>query len=317
MAGRGRTGTGPMVEARARFMALIAAGANNSEAAREVGVHRRTGTRWRYGRTVVTRNGGRLHYAPASPPSTTVVSSRFLSEDERIIIADGHRAGLSCRAIAEEIGRAHSTVSRELRRGATLDGRYRATAAQGLAAGRRRRPRRRWLEADEVLRAFIQVCVDARWSPEQISHALSEQFPGEAARQLVPESIYQAFYAQFPVLERSLRTRRWRRRRRPRRRPEARRALSLPLIGDRPAVAEDRVEVGHWEGGLIMGPSNRTAIATLVERSTRTVILVQLLAGKTSLAVRGALLGAFAGLPTDARRSLTWDQAPRWRTTPS
>ncbi len=93
--------------------------------------------------------------------------------------------------------------------------------------------------------------------------------------------------------------------------------LPLPLLQERPAAAQDRVEVGHWGGNLIMGPANRTAIATLVERFSRTVILVHLPAGKTSLAARDALLGAFTALPPGARGSLTWTGAPRRPTTPA
>lgn len=163
MAGRGRPGVEPMIESWTRFMALIAAGANNSEAARAVGVHRRTGTRWRYGRTVVNRHGARLPYAPVSPPSTPAsLGSRFLSEDERIVISDLHRPGLSSRAIAERLGRSHTAISREVRRNTGPDGHYGAATARRFAVRRRRRPRTRRLEADEVLRAFVQSKVNLR-----------------------------------------------------------------------------------------------------------------------------------------------------------
>ena len=127
------------------------------------------------------------------------------------MIADLHRAGLSSRAIAEQVGRSPSTVSRELARNSAPDGRYGAASAQQRAAGRHCRPRARRLEVDPVLRGFVQQCLDVRWSPGQISHALTVEFPDDSGRQLVPESLYQALYAPKPLLKRTFRTRRWRR----------------------------------------------------------------------------------------------------------
>lgn len=301
-----------MIEQRELFISLIAAGVSNSAACRQVGVNRKTGTRWRYGRSIPSAGGGLLHYPPVITPSTSIVSPRYLSHDERVVIADLHRAGLSSRAIAEEVGRSPSTVSRELARNSAPDGRYGAASAQQRAAGRRRRPRARRLEVDPVLRGFVQQCMDVRWSPEQISHALTIEFPDDPGRQLVPESLYQALYAPKPLLKRTFRTRRWRRRRRPHRTPDARSSYRLAtpmvMIDQRPAAADDRVQVGHWEGDLIMGPDNASAIATLVERSTRALILVHLPHGRTAPAVRDALTAVFTDLPTGLRRSLTWDQ---------
>ena len=114
-------------------------------------------------------------------------------------------------AIAEQVRRSPSTVSRELARNSAPDGRYGAASAQQRATGRRRRPRARRLEVDPVLRGFVQQCMDVRWSPEQISHALTVEFPDQPGRQLVPESLYQALYASEPLLRRTFRTRRWRR----------------------------------------------------------------------------------------------------------
>jgi len=310
--GRGRPGVEPLVEQRELFVSLIAAGMSNSAACRQVGVNRKTGTRWRYGRSIPSAGGGLLHYPPVIKPHAAVVSPRYLSPDERIVIADLHRAGFSSRAIAEQVRRSPSTVSRELARNAGLDGRYGSAAAQRLASERRRRPRARRLEGDPVLRAFVQQCMDVRWSPEQISHALAVQFPDQPGRQLVPESLYQALYASKPLLRRTFRTRRWRRRRRPHRSPDARSSYRLAtpmvMIDARPAAADDRVEVGHWEGDLIMGLGNGSAIGTLVERSTRTLVLVHLPHGRTAAAVRDALAHVFTDLPVGLRRSLTWDQ---------
>ncbi len=103
----------PLTAQRERYFRLMSSGMSNAQACREVGVHRRTGMRWRHGRTVNTRHGP-IHYAPISPPKT--ISARYLSEDERIMIADSVRAGLGVREIAVQLGRSPSTISRELRR---------------------------------------------------------------------------------------------------------------------------------------------------------------------------------------------------------
>jgi len=181
MAGRGLPGVERLAEERELFVSLIASGVSNSAACRTVGVNRRTGTRWRYGRSIPSAGGGLLHYPPVIMSRTAVVSPRYLSEDERIVIADLHGDGLTSRAIAEQVRRSPSTVSRELARNTGPDGRYRPSQAQRLAAKRRRRPRARRLEADPVLRGFVQECMDVRWSPEQISHALEVEFPDQPA----------------------------------------------------------------------------------------------------------------------------------------
>ncbi|UZJ26987.1 IS30 family transposase (plasmid) [Rhodococcus antarcticus] len=312
VAGRGRPGPEPLSGQREWFAALVAAGVSNSEACRTVGVNRKTGTRWRYGRSIPAAGGGLLHYAPVLRPRDGVISSRYLSEQERVVIADLHRGGVSGRVIAAELGRSPSTVSRELARNTDPGRRYGAGVAQARAVLRRGRPRPRRVERDVVLRVFVQQCLDVRWSPEQVSHALSVEFADQPARQLCTESLYQALYSRNPFVQRTLRSRRWRSRRRPHRHPDARRparhATPLVMIEDRPASVNDRVEVGNWEGDLIMGPGNRSAIGTLVERSTRAVVLVHLPDGRTAVAVRDALVEVFAAMPAGVRRSLTWDQ---------
>ena len=258
VAGRGRPGPEPLADQREWFAALVAAGVSNSEACRTVGVNRKTGTRWRYGRSIPTAGGGVLHYPPVLLPRDVVISSRYLSEAERVVIADLHRAGVSARVIAAELGRSPSTVSRELTRNTDPGRRYGAGVAQARAVLRRGRPRARRVAQDEVLRSFVQQCLDVRWSPEQVSHALGVEFVDQPARQLCTESLYQALYSRNPHVQRTLRSRRWRSRRRPHRHPDARRparhATPLVMIEDRPASVADRVQVGNWEGDLIMGP---------------------------------------------------------------
>ncbi len=312
----GRPGPAPQTAKREQFARLIARGVSNAEACRIVGVNPRTGKRWRHGRSITSSSGERLHYPPVISARKQVISPRYLSEDERVVIADLHRRGQSARGIAAELGRSPATISRELRRNKDPgSGQYRPFTAQRLAAGRRARPGRGKLAADPVLRQFVAGLLEKRWSPEQISHALRCEFPGEPWRHVVHETIYQAVYRpELGGLRRDLpkALRTGRRRRRPRRRPDARRAGSLTrmtMISERPAEAASRVEPGHWEGDLITGASNRSAIGTLVDRASRFTILVHLPGRRhTAEAVRDALVAAMAMLPAQLRRSLTWDQ---------
>jgi len=318
----GRRGPGalPQVEKRERYARLIAQGYNNSEACRVVGINRRTGKRWRHGRTITTRDGRKLHYAAVVAAGAgrrdRQISDRYLSEQERVRIADLRQAGHGVRAIAEKTGRSPSTISRELRRNRDPDsGQYRPFTAHKLAVRRRARPRPGKIAADPVLRQFVAERLEKRWSPQQISQALRTEFPGEAARHVVPETIYQALYRpelgglsrELPA--RALRTRR--RRRRPHRRPGERRPngiTAMTMIGQRPAEAAGREEPGHWEGDLITGASNRSAIGTVVDRASRFTILLHLPGRHTAEAVRDALIAAMSVLPPRLRRSLTWDQ---------
>jgi len=272
--------------------------------------------RWRHGRTVVTASGEKRHYPSVTLPSGRQLSPRFLSEDERVRLADLHRRGFGVRSIATQLGRSPSTVSRELRRNSDpSSGQYRPFAAQRLAVDRRARPGRGKLLGDRVLREFVQGRLGKRWSPEQISQALRLEFPEDRNRHLAPETIYQAIYRPelgglCRELAPVLRTKR--RRRRPHRRADARRVgglVGMRMLEERSPEAQDRTVPGHWEGDLIVGTDNRSAIGTLVERSTRFVLLLHLPNGRhTAEAVREALVLAMNGLPPTLRRSLAWDQ---------
>src|SRR5580704_1716318 len=317
----GRRGPGalPQVEKREHYARLIGQGFSSLEACRIVGINPRTGKRWRHGRTIITRDGRRLHYSPVvtrGKAARREISDRYLSEDERVRIADLREAGAGVRAIAEQTGRSPSTISRELRRNRDPDGgRYRPFTAHKLAVQRRARPRAGKIAADPVLRQFVTGRLEKRWSPQQVSRALRREFPGERARHVVHETIYQALYRpelgglsrELPA--RVLRTRR--RRRRPHRRPGERRPngiTAMTMIDQRPAGAAGRQEAGHWEGDLITGASNRSAIGTLVDRASRYTVLLHLPGRHTAEAVRDALIAAFCQLPPQLRRSLTWDQ---------
>lgn len=309
-----RQGPEPLIVQREEFTRLIARGVGNSEACREVGINRRTGTRWRFGRTIPASHGRSLHYPPVVTTERAPVSARYLSEDERVVIADLRRGGVTVRAIAVELGRSPSTVSRELRRNlGPGSGGYRPSTAHRLAAARRGRPRQRRVDGDAVLAGFVQARLALRWSPEQISRAARTEFGDDPARRLVPETIYQAIYDRDCGLtrdqDRVLRTKR--RRRRARRRPDARRVGSLAgmtMIDDRPAVVQDRIQAGHWEGDYIMGKGHQSAIATLVERTSRAVVLVQMDEDKTAGALCRRLIDVFTAMPASMRRTLTWDQ---------
>jgi IS30 family transposase len=253
------------------------------------------------------------------PPATAALPasgpSRYLTEDERIYIADRLREDAGIREIAAELGRAPSTVSREVRRNAHPEsGAYRPHAAQRRAEGRRPRPKPSKIGTCPQLRDYIAARLGRKWSPEQICHALRKDFPGQPEMHVAHETIYQALYVQGRgelrrELARALRT--GRARRVPRRRPGARQprfAAPMVMISDRPAEAEDRAVPGHWEGDLIIGKDSGSAIGTLVERSTRYTMLVHLPGDHTAETVCDALAATVSTLPSHLARSLTWDQ---------
>src|SRR5664280_936344 len=311
----GRPGPAPQSAKREQFARLIVRGVSNAEACRIAGINRRTGKRCRHGRTITSSNGRRLHYPAVINSRQREISARYMSEDERVRIADLHRAGHGVRAIAISVERSAATVSRELRRHTDpASGQYRPFTAQRLAIERRARPGRGKLANDPALRQFVQDRLGQRWSPEQICHALRQEFPTELARYLVPETVYQAIYRpDLGGLRRDLPSllRTGRHRRKPHRRPDERRPgglVAMAMIDQRPTEASDRRVPGHWEGDLILGAGNRSAIGTLVERSSRFVVLLHLPDRHGAEVVRDAVIDAFARLPVQLRRSLAWDQ---------
>jgi IS30 family transposase len=238
-----------------------------------------------------------------------------LSLAEREEIAVGRAAGMGVRAIAAALGRSPSTVSRELARNSSCRG-YRASAAQGCAELRARRPKPAKLAVNGELRELVQEWLALRWSPEQIAVMLRRQYPGRPEMWVSHETIYQAIYVQGRgALRRELAAclRTGRALRKPRRQAAGRihRQNKIPgmvMISERPAEASDRAVPGHWEGDLIMGAGNTSAIGTLVERTTRFVMLLHLPAGHDAPAVAAAMTEAISALPGHLRRSLTWDQ---------
>jgi IS30 family transposase len=180
---------------REKFTRLIAEGLSIAEAVRRVGIHYRTGRRWLRGRTVRLPSGVARHYAPVIIVKVPV-SARFLSEDERITIADLRRRGHTIRDIGARLGRAPSTISRELRRNQAPDGGYRPSQAHRMAQARRRRPGRGKIRRDLVLARFVQDRLDQRWSPAQISRTLRCGYPDQPDQQLSTEAIYGVAFSQ-------------------------------------------------------------------------------------------------------------------------
>src|SRR5262245_41578605 len=286
-------------------------------AAREVGVSRTTGNNWSRGYRTY-RNGRVTGFVPALDLlAVRQISARYLSQDDRIEIADLRHAGLSIRQIAGQLGRAPSTLSRELRRNATARG-YRPFEAHRRATARHARNHRRRVETNDELRQLVAELLAQRWSAQQISRHLRLCFPCQPAMRLCHESIYQAIYQPGSPLMRPsplaahhrspLRTGRDHRRAHQhaqRRRPRFQQPMLT--IRQRPFDPLDRSEAGHWEGDLIIGKDQGSAIGTLVERQTRMVRVLHL-HYRDSDKLYTALQSRMATLPPALLRSITWDQ---------
>ncbi|WP_455907782.1 IS30 family transposase [Streptomyces mirabilis] len=300
---------------REEYFRLMQLGYGNKEASKLVGINARTGREWRNGRPEGRKKRPR---SPAQVRLTSGASSRFLSEADRIHIADRLREKAPVRAIADELGRSPSTISREIRRNRTVlpNGQtyYRPYAAQRRADARRPRPKPSKIGRNPELREFVQDRLTKRWSPEQICHALRRNFPDRPEMHVVHETVYQALYVQGRgelrrELARALRTgRTMRKPHRQSNKRQPRYATPMVMISDRPAEAADRAVPGHWEGDCIVGAGHRSAIGTLVERTTRFTMLVHLPNGHRAEHFHQALTATISHLPRQLRRSLTWDQ---------
>jgi IS30 family transposase len=332
------------------FWEAIAAGVRTVEAARLVEVSPIVGSRW-------FRETGGMN------PRLGPLSGRYLSFGEREEIALLRAQGHGVREIARRIRRSPSTISRELRRNAatrTDSSGYRASTAQWHADRRAKRPKSAKLAENDRLREYVQQRLSGEirrpdgtlagpeapawkgrnkprrkdrrwakaWSPEQISHRLMVDFPDDESMRISHEAIYQALFIQARgALKRELVAclRTGRTLRVPRARVGARGkqfVTSEIMISERPAEADDRAVPGHWEGDLILG-LDRSAIGTLVERSSRFTMLLHLpppaerqprtkngppVSGHGAEAVRDAIAAQIVTLPEQLRRSLAWDQ---------
>ena len=235
-----------------------------------------------------------------------------LSLAEREEISRGLAAGLSLRSIATGLGRAPSTVSREVASNGGRTG-YRALAADQAAWVRAARPKQTKLARWPGLASMVEDKLELRWSPEQISGWLRRRFPTGTVMHVSHETIYRSLFVQARgdlrhELTRHLRTGRAMRRPAGARLPDGRGVRPNILnISERPAEAADRAVPGHWEGDLVFG-RGMSPVATLVERSTRYLMLVGLPDGHRAELVADALAAAITTLPRQLRRSLTWDQ---------
>jgi IS30 family transposase len=257
---------------------------------------------------VVARHGG---IAPA--PRTR--APRVLSLGEREEISRGLAAGQSLRAIARGIGRAPSTISREIARHGGGRLRYRAERADRRAWHRARRPKGCRLAAHPRLRAVVAAQLAEQWSPQQIAGWLVTAYPDDPTMRLSPETIYRSLYLQARgVLKKELIAHL--RRRRPLRRSRHAtgagqgrgQIVDAIAIAARPPTVEDRAIPGHWEGDLLAG-GKQSHLATLVERASRFVVLVKV-PGKDTTSVVTALIQQVQQLPAALRTSLTWDRGP-------
>jgi IS30 family transposase len=340
-------------EVQRAFWREVAKGLTSTEAAVAVGASGAAGSRW-------FREGGGMPSVDTSP-----LSGRYLSFAEREEIAILKAQGVGVRETARRLGRSPSTISRELRRNAATRGgklEYRASVAQWKAELVARRPKTAKLVANPQLRVWVQLRLagevrradgaavagpaapfigrnkphrkDRRWalawSPQQISERLKLEFPDDPSMRISHEAIYQALYVQSRgALKRELvaclRTGRALRvpRARARQRPGGHVSEQV-MISQRPAEVADRAVPGHWEGDLIIG-AGRSAIGTLVERSTRYTVLLHLpraegwgvappvkngpaLGGYGADAMRAAITAQMTLMPEQLRRSLTWDR---------
>jgi transposase, IS30 family len=238
-------------------------------------------------------------------------SPHRLSFVERERISRGVAAGESGRAIARALGRAPSTVCREIRAGGGRV-RYRAIRAERGAQRRSGRPKATKLAGCRWLCAEVEKGLEREWSPQQISARLRVEFPDDLEMRISHETIYQSLYVQSRgELRRQLtaQLRTGRSTRRAQGRPLRRgRIVDMVNISQRPAEVEDRAVPGHWEGDLLMGAGGRSAVATLVERQTRYVLLAWVGNDRSSAHVIEALKQRIQTLPAHLARSLTWDQ---------
>ena len=236
-----------------------------------------------------------------------------LSLADREELSRGLVAGDSLRTIATRLRRAPSTISREVAWSGTRS-RYRAWRADSEATRRGQRPKPAKLAVDARLCREVERGLRARWSPQQIAARLICDYPNDLNMRVSHETIYRTLFVQARgalrmELTACLRT--GRTQRRPHMRIErsgAGRLQNMILISDRPPEIDDRAVPGHWEGDLIIGKGGRSAIGTLVERSSRYVVLLHLPHGRTAEDVRAALTRQISKLPAELRRTLTWDQ---------
>jgi len=311
-------------EERDEFFDLLCSGSSLEAAAAGSGVSATAGRGWWRASglvDLVTQMGARGGLPGSAPPrepgqddpTTVPRQRRALCSEDRAVIAAGLRRELSYAQIGDLIGRDKSVVCREVARNRGSDGSYWAPIAHRAAHERRRRPKEFRLAENPGLCRRIEAWMDQGWSPRLIARVLREESPQVIMGRVSHETIYQALYVQTrgslrQDLHRQLSTKR------PRRQPRAgaKRAHSpyreAFKISQRPPEVADRAVPGHWEGDLVMGTANGTAVGTLVERSTRFTMLLHLPERHDAETVAEAMVREMSNLPEHLRRSLTWDR---------
>jgi IS30 family transposase len=289
-----------------QFWQVMAEGGFITDAVEVIDTSRRTGRR------VLVEVGG------VRPRRGRDLKGRCLTFAEREEIGLARAAGHSMRSIAERLGRSASTVSRELKRNVDRQGRYRPTVAHAQAYERASRPKVAKLVSNLALREKVEKDLEKKYSPEQTVGRLLVEFPDDPEMRVSAETIYQSLYVQSRgALRRDLAMclGTGRALRRPSRKVGQRknRIPNMINVSERPAEVEDRAVPGNWEGDLIIGKQNQTAIGTLVERQTGYAMLLHLPDGYKPEQVRDALAAKIKTLPDSLRLSLTWDQGPEMR----
>lgn len=309
------------VASREELLEMVCAGNSFKVASAAVGVSHQSGMRiWRrFGHVElvpVTGTGGLpspVVPAEVSDKTAGPVQRRPLTSEDRATIQAGLRLKLPQAAIAELIGRNKGVVSREIKRNLSPDGQYRGCVAHRAAVHRRRRPKQFKLIANLALCRRIEQWMDQGWSPGLIAQVLAVDHGDDHTARVSHETIYQALYVQTrgalrADLHRKLSLKRAHRTPRGQWRHVQSPFRAAFRISERPSEVADRAVPGHWEGDLIQGPGNRSAIGTLVERSTRFTILLHLPGRHDAQTVADAMIGEMRHLPEHLRRSITWDR---------
>jgi IS30 family transposase len=279
----------------------LASGLNPRQAARLIGVSHGFTYKWHH------RVGGVYR------PSGTTYSDRYLDRDERYELVRLIEAGLSMRAVAAQLGRAPSTISRELARNRGPGSSYQPERADRLAWVRQRRPKPSKLAGNPELAAVVQQLLVRRFSPEQISGRLKLLFADNPSMRISHESIYQSIYV-YPrgelrrELKAALRSGRALRERRGRKETRGH-ITDMVSIHDRPEEVEGRLIPGHHEGDLIKGSlASNSAVGTIVERTTGYLTLLPLRDGHNAVQVADAIVTHLSVLPARFTKTLTWDR---------
>jgi IS30 family transposase len=295
--------------AREAFWSALTSGASSPQAAVSAGVSEQTGRIWvkQAGYVPRTQPAGDIETDPVRRPRAP------LSFTERCRLEELLEGGATAMRAAELLGRHRDTIGREIVKGLTGSG-YRARVGQDVAEANRKRPKPRKLEDNPALLAEVLRGLRQRHSPEQIAGRLCEDFPEDPEMWVSHETIYQAVYVQprgelAKLVKTALRTGRTQRKSQGRNAVDRNRfKAGMVNISERPAEADDRAIPGHWEGDLIIGAGQQSAIGTLVERTTGFVMLLHLPEDRTAPTLAEAMTAKIPEIPEIMRRSLTWDQ---------